>query len=502
MVEKQLSLTWNHHGSTYRSMFNILRQKNLLTDITLACDGCQFSAHKLVLATCSQYFQAMLCAVPDGGHPIVYLRDVSASEMKAILEFMYTGEACLPQSQVGSLLKTAESLKIKGLGVQPTHDADTLVFNDDIDDVTNSLCDDIISQSKIDLQSDERQSNLCSKSSQSSNKKRVFPTDDQDNSSKNVINSSYSSPPIDLSEPSPKKRKTSTNRIDFPPPSRCHRDSLSMHIPIDASNPTMARFDPRCSVNPDIKSEPSSPDLMTNAANDDLSDCGPKSEKTEDPTNTTENCNIYDSPALSRSTNDALAAILDLEEKFVGRNSPLQDWDTRKPNFFPVHTVEKPKETPSSGSKLFPCLSESPVNDFSAPHTKHPPSQDSSSVSVEDNKKRNNAGDVIQEVACSNASSFEEEAQLYLEAFTRSAGLSASALRSVPEEGLPVDCSTSVLVRINFLALYPVRYFYSIGSRIYISVSESGPYRPSGGVEEMQGGGRRVRLEWGAYITV
>ncbi|KAF2359243.1 hypothetical protein FHG87_009999 [Trinorchestia longiramus] len=34
------------------------------------------------------------------------------------------------------------------------------------------------------------------------------------------------------------------------------------------------------------------------------------------------------------------------------------------------------------------------------------------------------------------------------------------------------------------------------------SVSQSGPYRSPGGVEEMQGGGRRVRLEWGAYITV
>ncbi|KAF2361829.1 hypothetical protein FHG87_007416 [Trinorchestia longiramus] len=34
------------------------------------------------------------------------------------------------------------------------------------------------------------------------------------------------------------------------------------------------------------------------------------------------------------------------------------------------------------------------------------------------------------------------------------------------------------------------------------SVSQSGPYRPPGGVKEMQGGGRRVRLEWGANITV
>ncbi|KAF2356123.1 hypothetical protein FHG87_013120 [Trinorchestia longiramus] len=34
------------------------------------------------------------------------------------------------------------------------------------------------------------------------------------------------------------------------------------------------------------------------------------------------------------------------------------------------------------------------------------------------------------------------------------------------------------------------------------SVSQSGLYRQLRGVEEMQGGGRRVRIEWGAYITV
>ncbi|KAF2354935.1 hypothetical protein FHG87_014309 [Trinorchestia longiramus] len=39
-------------------------------------------------------------------------------------------------------------------------------------------------------------------------------------------------------------------------------------------------------------------------------------------------------------------------------------------------------------------------------------------------------------------------------------------------------------------------------SKVYCSVSQRGPYGPPGCVEEMQGGGRRVRLEWGAYITV
>ncbi|KAF2359812.1 hypothetical protein FHG87_009430 [Trinorchestia longiramus] len=42
----------------------------------------------------------------------------------------------------------------------------------------------------------------------------------------------------------------------------------------------------------------------------------------------------------------------------------------------------------------------------------------------------------------------------------------------------------------------------AISPRSETSVSQSGPYRPPGGVEEIQGGGRRVRLEWGAYITV
>ncbi|KAF2351647.1 hypothetical protein FHG87_017594 [Trinorchestia longiramus] len=40
------------------------------------------------------------------------------------------------------------------------------------------------------------------------------------------------------------------------------------------------------------------------------------------------------------------------------------------------------------------------------------------------------------------------------------------------------------------------------GHAMYGRTCVRGPYRPPGGVEEMQGDGRRVRLEWGAYITV
>lgn len=58
--------------------------------------------------------------VPSGGHPIMFLHGVPAQEMQIMLDFMYTGQAHLPRSHVKPLLKTAEALKIKGLGV--SHD--------------------------------------------------------------------------------------------------------------------------------------------------------------------------------------------------------------------------------------------------------------------------------------------------------------------------------------------------------------------------------------------
>ncbi|KAG0718201.1 Longitudinals lacking protein-like [Chionoecetes opilio] len=89
---------------------------NTLTDVTLACDGQKFSAHKLVLVTCSDYFRSILGDLPCQ-HPIVYMRGVTAQEMEALIDFMYTGQTDIPQKEVPTLLSTAEALQIKGLGV-------------------------------------------------------------------------------------------------------------------------------------------------------------------------------------------------------------------------------------------------------------------------------------------------------------------------------------------------------------------------------------------------
>lgn len=48
-------------------------------------------------------------------HPTVILCDISAEDIKAIIEFIYRGEVRVPVQNIGSLLKAARSLKIYGL---------------------------------------------------------------------------------------------------------------------------------------------------------------------------------------------------------------------------------------------------------------------------------------------------------------------------------------------------------------------------------------------------
>ena len=92
---------------------NMLVHENLV-DVTLACEGASIKAHKMILAACSPYFQNLFMANPCK-HPIVILKDVKFNDLKAIIDFIYSGEVNIPKDQLNSLLKTAETLKIKGL---------------------------------------------------------------------------------------------------------------------------------------------------------------------------------------------------------------------------------------------------------------------------------------------------------------------------------------------------------------------------------------------------
>lgn len=116
-------LRWNNYQSNLTNVFDQLLQNESFVDVTLACaDGHSVKAHKMVLSACSPYFQALFFENPCK-HPIVILKDIKWTELKAAVEFMYKGEINVCQEQIGPLLKVAESLKIRGLAdVSNEHD--------------------------------------------------------------------------------------------------------------------------------------------------------------------------------------------------------------------------------------------------------------------------------------------------------------------------------------------------------------------------------------------
>lgn len=116
-------LRWNNYQSNLTNVFDQLLQNESFVDVTLACaDGHSVKAHKMVLSACSPYFQTLFFENPCK-HPIVILKDIKWTELKAAVEFMYKGEINVCQEQIGPLLKVAESLKIRGLAdVNNEHD--------------------------------------------------------------------------------------------------------------------------------------------------------------------------------------------------------------------------------------------------------------------------------------------------------------------------------------------------------------------------------------------
>ncbi|XP_018006781.1 longitudinals lacking protein, isoforms H/M/V isoform X30 [Hyalella azteca] len=115
-MEELLSLKWNNHRSTFIHVLGILRDKQLYTDATLACDGKFYSVHKLVLSTCSDYFSAMLDRT-NCKSPVIVLKDIKCEDLEALLDYMYLGEVNVRQSDLATLIKAAECLRVKGLAV-------------------------------------------------------------------------------------------------------------------------------------------------------------------------------------------------------------------------------------------------------------------------------------------------------------------------------------------------------------------------------------------------
>lgn len=84
--------------------------------ITIACDQGHITAHKTVLCDHSQYLNDILSNYPQAEHPIVILTDLNISDIKVLVNYMYTGELVInTNSSPLGLLNAAQILKIDQL---------------------------------------------------------------------------------------------------------------------------------------------------------------------------------------------------------------------------------------------------------------------------------------------------------------------------------------------------------------------------------------------------
>ncbi|KAK8373895.1 hypothetical protein O3P69_011732, partial [Scylla paramamosain] len=111
-------LRWNNHRPNLVTVFSELLTSEVLVDVTLATDGHYIHAHKLVLSACSVYFKDLFGANPCK-HPIVILKDIRIDDLKTVIDFIYRGEVNVAQDRLQDVLRTAESLRIKGLAENP-----------------------------------------------------------------------------------------------------------------------------------------------------------------------------------------------------------------------------------------------------------------------------------------------------------------------------------------------------------------------------------------------
>ncbi|XP_017774394.1 PREDICTED: protein jim lovell-like isoform X2 [Nicrophorus vespilloides] len=111
----EVCLRWNSHHTNMKSSFPSLLEREQYVDVTLCCEGKTIRCHKLILSSCSSYFDEILSTITPFQHPVIFLKGTPFWILKSLIDFMYVGEVHIEQSKLQEILEVAEILKIKGL---------------------------------------------------------------------------------------------------------------------------------------------------------------------------------------------------------------------------------------------------------------------------------------------------------------------------------------------------------------------------------------------------
>ena len=91
-MSEKFSLKWNDYQSNWKKSLSELRTDSDLSDVTLISeDKVKFSAHKVLLSSCSNMFKFILKG-SSNANPLLFLAGVSSVNLGFILDYIYHGE--------------------------------------------------------------------------------------------------------------------------------------------------------------------------------------------------------------------------------------------------------------------------------------------------------------------------------------------------------------------------------------------------------------------------
>ena len=132
MHNEQFFVKWNDFQSNVAKAFPLLQHESDFYGVTLVSDdNRKISAHKVVLATCSQYFKRILKG-SQHPNPMLCLDGIKFTDVNNILDYIYNGEVKIEEEGLNRFLEIAQRFQLDGIGIGD----ETVANNYSVDELT------------------------------------------------------------------------------------------------------------------------------------------------------------------------------------------------------------------------------------------------------------------------------------------------------------------------------------------------------------------------------
>lgn len=119
---EEFLLKWNDYQSSFSHMMESLCLSQEMVDCSISAGSKTFSAHRMVLSTCSAYFRSLFAGVAPHQHPVIVISEMEEGLVELLVRYMYSGQVSVTEDQLVPLVQAAKSLGIKGLIDVPVPD--------------------------------------------------------------------------------------------------------------------------------------------------------------------------------------------------------------------------------------------------------------------------------------------------------------------------------------------------------------------------------------------